>query len=337
MSFADLLRQSRQGSSTVLHKFLTTYSPGPERIYLFVEGQPDEAFYRAFVSGYLAEGQQIFVYNCEGKDRVYEIYEKVVFRYPRCTNVMFFVDKDVDDVVGIARRQDPRIYVTEYYSIESYLVSRAVLERYFSDFVKIKRVTVKLDDIFSSFDQLLSAFYSLMTPVMAYIVNMRRSGNRILLNDLKLGHWLRITSDGIRRTPRKNKLEWICGISQTASSAHVWQQVRKTTAELKRLPPKSFIRGKFEAWFLLEFVKRVLEDLSLVAREADGSISVSATLNESNFVQLLLRGIATPSSLQRFLDFHLRPPATIALNEESSRQNRLMRWVSRFFGLSTKK
>src|SRR5205823_5790279 len=118
MSFAELLKQSRSTPVAVLHKFLTNYDPTSTRTHVFVEGVPDLAFYRAYLDQYVAS-DTLKMYNCEGKIRVYETYRKIIDRFPECRRVVFFVDKDLDDITGEPWPVDPRIYVTDVYSIEN--------------------------------------------------------------------------------------------------------------------------------------------------------------------------------------------------------------------------
>ncbi len=75
------------------------------------------------------------------------------------------------------------------------------------------------------------------------------------------------------------------------------------------MPAKRYVRGKFEAWFLLGFIRRTHENLSRMAKEAGGSISVAVQLSDSNLIQLLVRALPAPASLSSFLDFHLRQEA----------------------------
>src|SRR5712692_6370908 len=98
MSFVDLLRQSRSRPVSVFHKFLVSYEPNGMRTHAFVEGFPDLAFYRNYIEQYVDAGS-LRMYNCEGKASVYQTYAKVVERFPRCRRVVFFVDKDLDDIL----------------------------------------------------------------------------------------------------------------------------------------------------------------------------------------------------------------------------------------------
>jgi hypothetical protein len=304
MSFVDLLRQSRSTPTALVHQFLTSYDPSEPRVYAFVEGDADRAFYRAFIEQRL-EGRRLYIFNCEGKRRVFDAYEKVTQRHPHCRNVLFFVDKDVDDLIGQTWPTDPRIFVTEWYSVENYLVNRETVDRYFADFIKLRRVTLDLGSIAPQFDSRLAGFHRAVKPLMCWIIVMRRSGASVILSDLKLEKLFRFDGDRVARVRIDAPLSYLCRATQSTPGTNLWRQVRRVRRELDRQDSKRYIRGKFEAWFFIEFVKRVIADLVTVADESNGSVSITTPLHESNFVQMLVRGIHVPASLDSFLRFHL--------------------------------
>ena len=109
-------------------------------------------------------------------------------------------------------------------------------------------------------------------------------------------------------------LAYLARVTGVSVPRGVWRGVRATCVEMTRLPAKSYVRGKFEAWWFIEFSKRVAEGLQKVATEAGGSVSFSAQLSQSTFIQLLSSGIAPSNALDTFLKFHLRDrSATLAV------------------------
>jgi hypothetical protein len=72
-----------------------------ERVHAFFEGHDDEVFYRRFLEQYVAAGSRLYGYRCDGKQRVYEAFSQITARYPAIRSVLFFVDKDLDDILGL--------------------------------------------------------------------------------------------------------------------------------------------------------------------------------------------------------------------------------------------
>jgi len=313
MSFTNLLRNARSSRVSTVHKFLTNYDPNSNRVFAFVEGDADEVFYRAQIQKYVPDQRQIFVYNCEGKKGVCNAYEDITIRYPTCQRVLFFLDKDVDDIVGASWPSDPRIFTTEFYSIENYIVNKDALRRYFKDFVKIRRVEIDVETILVNFDDGLRTFQRLMLPVMAWIVVAKRSGARIHLQDVNPGEMFYVTAERTLRKPRRGAIGYLCRVCQASVEITAWPMLRRTAMELSRMPAKTYMRGKFEAWWFVEFGQRVLEAVKSVVEEGGGSIRVSAQLHPNTFIQLLAAGVPTPGPLEKFLSFHTRrEPAAAA-------------------------
>jgi uncharacterized protein DUF4435 len=328
VSFADLLRKSRSSRIAVLHKFLTNYDPYSPRVYAFVEGEPDAAFYRTHIGNYVRNPDLLFIYDCGGKPRVYETYNSVVARFPHCARVLFFVDKDLDDLVSQAWPTDPRIFATEVYSIENYLVCKDLVTYFFKNFVKIKGLELDLRPPIDLFDEQLRTFHRLLLPIMAWIVAMRRAGNKVVLTDVTMAALYIFGDEGPARKTSRATLEYLSRVTKTARRPGVWREVRRVAKELRRLPPKRYARGKFEAWYFIKFIRKITEDVSKVATEAGGSISVRAQLEESNFIQLLSSALPTPPTLDTFLKFHFSPrTAPIDSVPDRRRCRRILEWV----------
>ena len=332
MSFTDLLRNARTSRVSTLHKFLTHYDPNSGRVFAFVEGDADEVFYRAQIQKYVSDQRQIYVYNCEGKKGVCSAYEDITARYPTCQRVLFFLDKDLDDILGATWPSDPRIFTTEFYSIENYIVNKDVLQRYFMDFVKIRRIEVDLETMLVNFDDGLKSFHRLMLPVMAWILAAKRSGTKIHLQDFNPGEIYQVTADRTFRKPRRGAIGYLCRVCQASAHVVLWPILRRTVAELSRLPPKTYVRGKFEAWWFIEFGQRVLEALKHVVEEGGGSIRVSAQLHQGTFIQLLAAGVPTPAPLERFLSFHTRRQVAAAADFTPQTKGFLQRIVDAMKG-----
>lgn len=329
MSFTDLLRSARASRATVIHKFLTNYDPNSDRVFGFVEGDADEVFYRAQINKYLSDQRQIYLYNCEGKKGVFSAYEDIVKRYPACERVLFFVDKDLDEIVGAQWPSDPRIFTTEYYSVENFIVSRDSLSRYFKDYVKIRRVDVDVDAVLWRFDDDLRTFHRLMLPVMAWIVVAKRSGARVNLHDLNPGELFQVTDGGTSRKSHCRAIAYLCRVCQVQAAAVPWNLLRRAAVELSRLPAKSYVRGKFEAWWFVEFGQLLLQGTTRVVHEGGGSVRITAPLSSGTFIQLLAASVGTPPALDKFLSFHTQRHAR-AIADHSAEPRGIIRRIASF-------
>jgi len=150
-----------------------------------------------------------------------------------------------------------------------------------------------------------------MLPIMAWIVIMKRAGCRVNLHDVNPGELFDVTDEGTFRKPKRCAIAYLIKVTQTTPGASIWKLLKTTCTELKRLPAKSHIRGKFEAWWFVAFSQCILDGLTKVVGEANGSIKIHAQLTVSTFIQLLSGGIATPARLDAFLTFYTNRGGTL--------------------------
>jgi hypothetical protein len=305
--FADMLRAARSSRVAVLHEFRTQYDPSRPRLHLFFEGQDDVPFFKFFVEKYSGRDTRIFIYRCDGKAKVYDAFRDVVEQFPGVKSALFFVDKDVDDILGVPWPTDPRIYVTDAYSIESYVTTRESLQKFFASAVRLRDVQFDEAPIFEHFERQRRRFSRLMLPLMAWIILLRRSGERPHLNNIKL-HEVFGFSDECAVFGRVGKR-----LSHLASACLVKprtaREILPTARDLARMQPARIVRGKFMAWFVAEFWKRLVTQLEALAKEANGKVTIKPQLDRTTLVATLTPYTDIPRSLQLFLEAHLTPPS----------------------------
>lgn len=319
MTFVDLLRSARASRVAVLHEFWTQYDGSPNRLHLFFEGHDDGVFFRHFANGYLKAGTRVYTYRCDGKGRVFEAFSQIVERVPGIKSALFFVDKDVDDILGVAWPTDPRVFVTDVYSIENYLTTRIVVQRFFKDAVKMNGVQFDDETIFDHFEAQRKRFNRLMMPLMGWVITLRRANERPNLNNINLGEVFTFNSDCHVHAcvgKRMNHLTKAGGVSKRA-----FRHVVPVARDLARMPPDRIVRGKYSAWFVVEFWKRLTAQLEELAKEANGKVSIKPTLEKATLVSTLTAYTDIPRSLQLFLEAHLAPPPTRSVPHRAGTMN----------------
>jgi hypothetical protein len=305
MTFIDDLRMARSGRTAVLHEFLLRYDPKQRKLHAFFEGYEDIPFYSGLIEQRLPQGDRLVTYRCGGKREVYELFHSVVQRYPKIKEALFFVDKDLDDILGEPWPTDPRIFVTDTYSIENYLVSTEVFARLCRDSLQMKRVEFPAERMVAQFERQLAMFQRLAIPLMAWIVAVRRSGQRPVLNDVNMGELFGVSIDCCVCVKSHGRLRYLARVTGVLKAPGGLRQFLQIARELKRIPAKRIVRGKFEAWFFVEFWKSLIAQMRALAKEAGGDVAVSVQLERSNFVHILAGRMVVPECLERFLALHL--------------------------------
>ena len=133
--FVDDLRRERETAATAFHYFLLDYSRAPQGVFAFFEGRDDASFYAGFIIRYVAEDRPYHSYNCGGKDAVYQAHAKIHAHGKVTAITLFFVDGDLSRLLDEKYPSSRSVYVTDFYSIENYLVAPAMIRRMFVELV----------------------------------------------------------------------------------------------------------------------------------------------------------------------------------------------------------
>lgn len=324
MSFVDILRTARQTRIAVLHEFLAQHDPKLPRIHAFFEGHDDISIIRPTIERHLSADTKLFVYRCDGKSKVYEAFKSIVTREPNIKVALFFVDKDLDDILGVPLITDPRIYVTDFYSVENYVVSLDVFRAFYDDAIRTVGVTFDFEAIAIQFDLQLKRYQKAILLIMAWVIAIRRSGVRPNLSNVQLNNFFRINNQCELEILHVDRLKTLCQSTGVASSSTTFRRVAPIIREISRLPPKRVIRGKFEAWFLVEFWKRMVENLRSLAGETGGKVEAKMTLEHSTLATVLARYLPAPESLNRFLVANIQPAPVLVVKAKSNFFKRLL-------------
>lgn len=330
MSFIDALRSARRSRVSVLHEFWLQYDPSQKRVHAFFEGHDDVAFFSFHIERAMPKHARLCTYRCEGKARVYEAFGAITARIPDIQATLFFVDKDLDDILGRSWPTDPRIFVTDVYSVENYLVTSGVLSRLLRDAVRLTRVEFDEALVVAHFEQELARFHRRTFSTMAWILEVHRARGVLNLQDVDLSRLASVSDQcEVAPVPRRRllELERAAGATPTKVS---FRRLMHATREIARMPPKRVIRGKFEAWFFVSFWRRVTDQLRTLAKEEGGKLTVKLSLENGAFCVALKSYADTPRSLALFLGAHFPashqpPPAHESSRSELSLLSRLRR------------
>lgn len=309
MSLLDELRASRQSPATAHLMFLQNQKYGG--VHAFMEGNSDPSFYRAAILKFYPDFNSIFTYDCGGKKGVYKLKEKITLRAEDSSIekfqliIIYFVDKDLSDIIPELESPSDDIYITDHYSIENYLVSKFIFDTILTDCFSFSRGTLpERNRLLDVFETQLNRFYDYIIPVMAWALYLRRQKVDFEFSDIKLGNFLGFDDDlsiSFRLEDRYESyiqsLDAMCSVTTSPEYSTVEKVL---IAELKDLAPKQFIRGKFEIWYLLKFseaVKKLLKKLPDIEFRYS-----EALMSEKDIVKFLgPRLHPLPKSLELFL------------------------------------
>ena len=142
MNHLTVLDEALENSITSYHEFMLNSKANT--LHVFVEGVNDSSFYRKSLEPYFEMFENHWFYPCCSKCQVFQTRNEIVER-PRVPHwwntmgVVYFVDKDFSDLVNTNCPPASDVFVTDYYSVENYLVSVKMLRTILTDFLNFSR------------------------------------------------------------------------------------------------------------------------------------------------------------------------------------------------------
>lgn len=304
---------ARDSPSPIQHEFLSRFKRHERAIYAFVEGPEDPSYYRNPIRYSLPETWVVRFIICGNKDKVLGAHCSMDWgRFP-VHGVLFFVDKDLDDLLMIEVKKAENLYVTPDYSIENQLVGRSMCECLLRDLLGFSAVPEdEMEPVLEKFDRSLVEFHSQMLEVMAVILACRRMNVRGELDGLEMKDLFQISEEGNvvlsnSWNPDCSRAEFVKEQCSFLSAKLDDSMLEDTCRELERCPyPKRYIRGKYELWFLIAFVKVVHANATKHVPSLSRVPKAHDSLGFKNAMRVLGPRGSAPECLRSFLDRNCR-------------------------------
>lgn len=315
MLSADDLRQERENPRAAFLQFLFNNKKGTEGIHIFVEGKSDSSFFTNFVRIYALDAQEIYpCYICGDKESVYKAY-KLATNVNTQSILLFFVDKDLSDIFNENWPKAQNIYVTDYYSMENYLVSTDMLSRVWTEMIHFSGLSVEFSDIYQNkLIAELNRFHQFCLPIMAWYIYLRKKGKKPNLKNLKFSDLFAFTEDLFLQQSDKVSeigvfefIEQACGAKinpDWKSENPDWKsEISEIADNLASPSPKNYIYGKLELVFFIKFIETLVKHLhnGISKKDSKARAWLNPDLYESNAIAVLAPRALLPLSLKIFL------------------------------------
>jgi hypothetical protein len=303
-SFLDgiVAEAESEESLTVFLLFKQKSSTIKKRVHAFYEGFDDSSFYSGFLERFFPV-HELVKYECGSKKKVYTAFADINPEVLSNDIALFFLDKDFSDFIPENNPVAKNIYVTDYYSIENHLVSEEMLSKVWRDTFHITKGSIEVDRFQNKFLQELKKFYEYITPLMAWIIALRRKSDtqQLVFGEAKLlskfysfDNELTLTKSAtVIQSGEINEFATIRHINPSVVSQ---PELDAVIQELASTEPKKFVRGKYELWFFIKFLDKLRELL-----EQRKVVNVSLQISEGNAIQILSGKFYSLASLEEFL------------------------------------
>lgn len=304
-SFLDTLKDAPKSSRAKVNVFLTSFNPREKSIGIFMEGRDDPSFFRVHVTK-KAEKANLTVRPTflKGKKDVLEAWRYLEERFPDNPKLMFFVDKDHDDLISATegRITQGSLFVTTHYSIENFLVSEEAMAVILTDLWGLDSSSGAIEAVCQDFRKFQQAYRIVFLPWMAWLLAARRAGARAQNNNISFS----ILTVNANYDPILNwnpdmltHLVRDCKVETPPDEA----AIALATSELQTLPTKVWLRGKQELWCLLVFLDKLEQEVK--DDENLKNLNIRSRINSANAVELLAPRLPCPKDLNDYLTARL--------------------------------
>ncbi|MDR0604028.1 MAG: DUF4435 domain-containing protein [Bacteroidales bacterium] len=297
MNFIDTLKTCKQSEIVAFHDVLLNISVTEKVVHIFFEGKTDESFYRSYLSQYFSKFN---TYVAGNKRSVYELCEKLYRRKNSFNYFIFFVDKDIDYLIPVEFPIYDCLNITEYYSIENYLVCEKIYSSVLSELYKIgtgnQLYRRLLDKFKTDFDHFLPNFL----PIMAWILFHKRHGNKPNLNNINSNSFITVDSDlNINIKTIDEMINDFDKKTSVVTNMSLWNNEKEEIlSELKSIELKKVIRGKYEIHLFVKYCNAVR---NVIEKVQEQKVSCSFELNTDNAIDILSPRLEIPEKIKEFI------------------------------------
>ena len=309
MSRVQFLRSKRNVLQAVVHRFLLKYRAGSNDIYLFFEGKDDPSFYLPEIRKRASSFGTAHTFQCEGKGTLLAVHGKVINRVDNKHRCLFFIDKDLDNYLGIRSPRHRNIFVTSPYSIENYICTEESVRILWTELLHLPESDQRMQAMLTHFSSSYSSYVRSIRPVMAWILNHRENyphdRNRLNLSNITFAQICDI--DAVTFDVRRKSGAYQFIINATNMQANpIGKDKLKEKAKLFDLSqPKDWGRGKFEAGWFAAFIEKVISRLQQTRTANESKLSLRIQVTAQNIIDIFAARICCPQPLEAFLDFNL--------------------------------
>lgn len=305
MNFLDYLNQELTNDNIEHHLFLIDYNPRNKVVHAFFEGKTDESFYGTAIRNLLREGYELKTYICGKKDSVLYHYREIGHKTNTIQPLLFFIDKDIDDIIPVEVEKSQTIYETTLYAIENYIVNSTSLEQVWAEIFRQTsgtQICVKLKELF----EVAHEKYNLIAlDLMSWILYQRRKGGvRLNLDCIKTNDLFNIDQN-LELLPTFTKEElygYLSDKTKVVTEPEDYAGIKLCKSELSVFEIKKVSRGHNEMDFFIEFIK-VLKEVSSNASGAN--IKAHVEINSANVIDIMGPRIKPNEYLSNFLNQHI--------------------------------
>lgn len=314
---ADVLRAEARTPHAVFHQFMLLLGNStPDCHFFFFEGSEDPAFYIGFILPRL-HSREYHEFVCNGRNGVIKVNELCSRDGRAFDRTLYFIDKDHCDLMNPTEVLPNRLFQTDCYSFENYLICKQSFRRFWTERLHLQSGDPRFDSYLELYHRLHQSFLKRMLFLMAIILIGRGIDKqpvaKLNLNNVKMEKVLSIDVDNgrVRWVPSGGS-NFLAASNMTASGSTVRGDAIRSVVRRYLLghEPKSYVRGKYELWFFVRFLSLVTQQLSdrnLAKIDGLPRATPGVVITHASAIDSLCGLSPFPASLSSFLEVNISP------------------------------
>ena len=314
---ANFLREEARSPHAVFHQFVLLLGKcSPDCHFLFFEGSEDPAFYIGFVLARL-DGREYHEFVCNGRKGVIKVNELCSRDGRAFDRTLHFIDKDHCDLMSPEEVLPSRVFQTDCYSFENYLVCKQSFRRFWNERLHLHSDDTRYLSHHALFERLHQSFSERMKFLMAIVLIGRGIENRpvakLNLNNVNLEKVLSIDlGSGRVRWVSGGGKTFLAASNMTANGITVRGDAIRSVLRkyLRDRESKFYVRGKYELWFFVKFLSLITRELSDRTRAKFTGLPRATpgdVITHTSAIDSLCGLAPCPTTLDQFLDASILP------------------------------
>lgn len=302
MTLKDELAKKREESPNAPYMlFVTRYRPDAKTNHVFVESNDDVGFYSLCIER--AGSYKTDFVPCNGKGGVLRVRERLSANAYDHDRIHYIIDSDHDRFLGKSVR-GPDIFVTDFYSVESYLYCPGLFAAIFRQFASVEADDPVLGEAEALFESLDLQFSEYMAEPMATAIVLRRIGgpDSLHFDKVELHRSVRIVD--LKLEPQQETLS-----SQVVSrwngklTGSVTGRIRRLATSLAKRDPRLWVRGKFHSYWFVRCFNEIAKHVEGNIRDKNGQ-TISCSLKnygQRQFIPICKMHAVCPPKFREFV------------------------------------
>ena len=305
----ESLALERSGRTVPFHNFIVEYKKNSNTIYYFVEGKDDPHFYNRAIDYEIPVDWNKKYYIACGQDKVLDLHSRLAGTINK-HQVLFFIDRDLSELLDEELPQFDNLYITDDYSIENSICNNRTLENVLNEVFSFHNAqSADWDKIFSLYNETYEKFLMIIIPIMAYILFLRKNEKalnaKLNLKNFSIKDLFEINDDFTLKDKKESNeekyllLEKNCNINSGCRKNYkedYWLE------EFSKLEKKDrHIRGKFISYFFACFCQKIYKQCDNIVGHSNINPKCSQTFSEKDPLCVIAPRCNIPETLRDFL------------------------------------